>query len=185
MLILINKGDREAFNEIYQRYWLNLLQIAVRKVSVQEEAEDIIQDLFVSIWIKRHSLHIHTTLKAYLFSALKYKIINLYESKCVRKNYSSYVSANCKRHDNTTEEMVVYNEVQREFEIGLEKLSPKVKHVFLLSRNDNLSISEIAERLDISQQTVKNQISKALRMLKAHLIHGYIISAFIFTLVYN
>ncbi len=81
--------------------------------------------------------------------------------------------------------MVVYNEVQREFEIGLEKLSPKVKHVFLLSRNDNLSISEIAERLDISQQTVKNQISKALRMLKAHLIHGYIISAFIFTLVYN
>ncbi|HSI75481.1 MAG TPA: RNA polymerase sigma-70 factor [Lunatimonas sp.] len=180
MLILIREGDREAFNEIYQRYWLTLLQLAVRKVSVQEEAEDIIQDLFVSIWIKRHGLQIQTTLKGYLFSALKYKIINLYESNCVRKKYSCYVSANFKRHDNTTEEMVVCNEVQREFEIGLAKLSPKVKHVFLLSRNDNLSISEIAERLDISQQTVKNQISKALKMLKAHLIHGYVVLGLIF-----
>jgi len=180
LLILIRDGDREAFNEIYQRYWLTLFQKAVKKVTVPEEAEDIIQDLFVSIWIKRHSLQIHTTLKGYLFSALKYKIINLYESNCVRKNYSSYVITNCKWKNNTTEEMVVFNEVQREFENCLEKLSPKVKHVFLLSRNDNLSISEIAERLDISPQTVKNQISKALKMLKAHLIHGLVILAFIF-----
>ena len=179
-MVLIVEGDREAFNEIYQRYWLKLFQIAVRKVSVQEEAEDIIQDLFVSIWIKRQHLQIHTTLKGYLYSALKYKIINLYESHSVRKNYSAYISTNSKWQDNTTEEMVVCNEVQREFEICLEKLSPKVKLVFLLSRNDNLSISEIAEKLDISQQTVKNQISKALKMLKAHLIYGYMLFVIIF-----
>jgi RNA polymerase sigma-70 factor (family 1) len=167
-LILIREGDREAFNEIYHRYWLQLFQIAVSKVSVKEEAEDIIQDLFISIWVKRHSLQVHTTLKGYLFSALKYKIINLYELKSVRKNYFIHVSANGKRHDNPTEEKIKYDEVQREIEIGVEKLSPNVKHVFLLSRNDNLSISEIAERLELSPQTVKNQISKALKILNPH-----------------
>lgn len=174
LIILFKKGDREAFNCIYKRYWEKLFFCALKKLGEKEEAEDIIQDLFVSIWVKKEEFQINSSLKSYLFTALKYKIINHFESKKVRKKHLATLKNAFDELDFHTENSLQTAEVERRIEVGVNKLSPKVKLVYQLSRNENLSLDEIAEKLEVSKQTVKNQISKALKVLKAHLTHSWV-----------
>ncbi len=174
LLILLKKGDRDAFNCIYNRYWKGLFFCALKKLGEKEEAEDLIQDLFVSIWTKREDFEISSSLKAYLFTALKYKIINHFEFKKVRRKHLATLKDAFSELDNGTSNTLLAEEVEKRVEVGINKLSPKVKLVYQLSRDENLSLDEIAERLEVSKQTVKNQISKALKVLKAHLNHSYL-----------
>ncbi|GEO23044.1 DNA-directed RNA polymerase sigma-70 factor [Cyclobacterium qasimii] len=146
---------------------------AIKKLGEKEEAEDLIQDLFVSIWMKRNDFEIKSSLKAYLFTALKYKIINHFEHKTVRRKHLESLKDELEALEDATSNALVAEEVEKSIEIGVNKLSPKVKLVYQLSREENLSLDEIAEKLAVSKQTVKNQISKALKILKAHLNHGY------------
>lgn len=166
---LLNKGDREAFNEIYNRYWEYLYRFAVKKVGDKSQAEDLIQDLFVSIWEKRDTLLVNASLRGYLFSALKFKIINFYESSKVKQKHIDSLKTLLASFDHTTGNTIICNDIENHLEIGLNKLSPKVRLVFQLSRYENLSQDEIAKKLDISKQTVKNQMSKALKVLREHL----------------
>jgi RNA polymerase sigma-70 factor (ECF subfamily) len=182
-LVLFKKGDRYAFNCIYEKYWEGLFLCALKKLGEKEEAEDLIQDLFVSIWMKREDFEINSSLKAYLFIALKYKIINHFEFKRVRRKHMATLKEAFDELDNGTSNKILAAEVERRLEGGVNKLSPKVKLVYQLSREQNLSLDEIAEKLAVSKQTVKNQISKALKALKAHLNHGYFWIGF-FTSVY-
>ncbi|WP_143156077.1 RNA polymerase sigma factor [Cyclobacterium lianum] len=170
--MLLKKGDRDAFNCIYGRYWEELFFCALKKLGDKQEAEDIIQDLFVSIWMKRADFEITSSLRSYLFTALKYKIINCFESKKVRRNHLASLKHAFDELDCATENNLHIAEVEKRVEMGINKLSPKVKLVYQLSRNEHMSLDEIAEKLEVSKQTVKNQISKALKVIKAHLIHN-------------
>ena len=172
-MVLFKTGDRDAFNHIYERHWKELFLCALKKLGEKEEAEDLIQDLFVSIWLKRNDFEINSSLKAYLFTALKYKIINHFEYKTVRRKHLESLKVELKAFEDATSNALVAEEVEKSIEVGVNSLSPKVKLVYQLSREENLSLDEISEKLAVSKQTVKNQISKALKILKAHLNHGY------------
>lgn len=127
------------------------------------------QDLFASLWLKRETIEIRQTVTAYLFTAIKYKVINYIESHIVRENYLKVLKKTVEDYDNSTNEKIYSHDLQNCIDQGINTLSPKVKEVFELSRNENLSIKEIASKLNVSDQTVKNQISKALKTLKLHL----------------
>lgn len=127
------------------------------------------QDLFASLWLKRETIEIRQTVAAYLFTAIKYKVINYIESHIVRENYLKVLKKTVEDYDNSTNEKIYSHDLQNCIDQGINTLSPKVKEVFELSRNENLSIKEIASKLNVSDQTVKNQISKALKTLKLHL----------------
>ena len=165
----MRRGHREAFNEIYDRYWLKIFISAVRRVHSKDEAKDLVQDLFLTLWIKRDSLLITTSLSAYLFSAIKYKVINYIESNIVKANYLNSLDKALLDYDNSPNENIISRDLEQFLDVGINNLSPKVKEVFELSRKEHLSIREIAERLHVSDQTVKNQISKALKVLRVHL----------------
>ena len=184
-MALLKKGDRDAFNCIYEKYWEGLFLCALKKLDEKEEAEDLIQDLFVSIWMKREDYEINSSLKAYLFTALKYKIINHFEFKRVRRKHMATLKVAFDELDNGTSNKILADEVERRLEGGVNKLSPKVKLVYQLSREENLSLDEIAEKLTVSKQTVKNQISKALKVLKAHLNHGYFFDWVLYFYLFN
>jgi len=128
-----------------------------------------VQDLFASLWLKRETIEIRQTVAAYLFTAIKYKVINYIESHIVRENYLKVLKKTVEDYDNSTNEKIYSHDLQNCIDQGINTLSPKVKEVFELSRNENLSIKEIASKLNVSDQTVKNQISKALKTLKLHL----------------
>jgi RNA polymerase sigma-70 factor (family 1) len=166
---LIRAGRRDAFNEIYDRYWLKIFTAAVKRVRSRDDAKDLVQDLFFTLWTKRESLVVNTSLSAYLFTAIKYKVINYIESNIVKENYLRSLDAVLIDYDNSANEAIMSRDLEEFLDDRINDLSPKVKEVFQLSRNENLSIKEIAERLHLSDQTVKNQISKALKILRVHL----------------
>lgn len=172
LIALMKQGRREAFNEIYERYWRKLYVAAVKRLKSNDDAQDIVQDLFISFWSKRDTLVITTSLSSYLFTAVKYKVINYIQSNIVKRNYLNSLHDALGDFDDSTHETIYRNDLEVFIDLKVAHLSPKVKEVYELSRKENLSINEIAERLHTSDQTVKNQLSKALKTLKIHLANA-------------
>ncbi|CAN5525040.1 RNA polymerase sigma-70 factor [soil metagenome] len=182
LIDLIKKGNRKAFEEIYERYWFKLYKISIQRIKSTEDAKDLVQDLFISFWLKKEILEINTSFSSYLHTALKYKIINYIESNLVKSNYLSSLSKTFSNSEDHITEELYHKELQNILESGINNLSPKVKEVFELSRNEQMSISDIAKKYNVSQQTVKNQISKALKSLRVHVGNSSII-LFIFSIL--
>jgi RNA polymerase sigma-70 factor (family 1) len=135
----------------------------------RDDARDLVQDLFVSLWTNRESLVIRTSLSSYLYTAIKYRVINYIESNIVRGNYLKSLNSAVVDYDNSTTDTIISSDLQQFLDSQIDNLSPRVREVFELTRNENLSIRQVAERLNISDQTVKNQISKALKILRVHI----------------
>lgn len=172
LIVLMKQGAREAFDEIYERYWLRLYIAAAKRLKSKDDARDIVQDLFISFWVKRDTLVINSSLSSYLHAAIKYKVINQIQSNIVKRNYLVSVHETIPDYDNSTDETILKNDLEVFINSKVARLSPKVKKVFELSRKDNLSINEIAQKLRTSDQTVKNQLSKALKTLRIHLANA-------------
>lgn len=134
-----------------------------------DDAKDLVQDVFVSLWVKRETLVVSTSLSGYLFAAIRYKIVNYIEANIVREDYLDLLGKAASEYDNTTREQIAVYDMETRLQEGIRRLSPKTREVFELSRRDELSISEIADKLHLSHQTVKNQITTALKSLRVHI----------------
>lgn len=169
LLELIKNDDRDAFNELYDRYWLKLYKMACRKISSKDEAEDMVQDVFVGFWKKRKTLALQHSLSSYFGAAIRYRIINHIAANIVKRKYLQSLNQAEIDYDNLTCETINFNDTEKLINVGINKLPPQVRKVFELSRKENISINDIASKFEVSNQTVKNQISKAIKILKVHL----------------
>lgn len=170
LLKLLKQQELGAFEEIYLRYWKKLYSAAYKRLMSREIAEEIVQDIFTSLWINRHTANIDT-LSSYLTTAVKYKVINHLEREMSRKQYAEAQTESSLAVDNSTEETVLLNEFNSALEKEIQKLPPKRKQIFKMSRQDHLSIKEVATHLGISEKTAENQLGKALKVLKLNLKH--------------
>lgn len=169
LLELLQEGNISAFDEVYHRHWKSLYSGCYKRIQSRETAEEIVQDLFASLWINRHKIRV-ANLSAYLFAAVKYKVINHMAREVSRKRYvfdQTYAEAN----DNSTEESVFLNDFNQALEREIEKLPAKRQMIFRLHKNENLSLKQVALRMGISEKTVENQYGKALKVLKLNLKH--------------
>lgn len=164
--LLLFNGDEAAFEEIFNRYWLKLYISACKRIKSPEVAEEIVQDLFAMLWIKRESLQIHTSLAAYLFTSVRYIVINHLQKEIVRKNYKDSFITSEICYDYSTEETVLLNDLTRSIDKEVGCLPTKCRSVFELSRKENKTNREIAEFLGISEKTVEGHLTKAIRQLK-------------------
>jgi RNA polymerase sigma-70 factor (ECF subfamily) len=169
LIKLLQQQELGAFEEIYLRYWKKLYSAAYKRIQSRETAEEIVQDIFTSLWLNRHDISIEK-LSAYLFTAVKYKIINHLEKEISRRIYTK-AQADKFTIDNSTEETVLLNEFTQALEKEIEKLPPKRQKIFKMSRQEHLSIKQVASNLGISEKTAENQLGKALKVLKLNLKH--------------
>lgn len=158
-----------AFEEIYNRYWLKLYAAAYNRLKDREAAKEIIQDFFTSFWINRAQLKIHSSLQGYLFSSIKYSVLNYLRAESVRTAYNEILILANNNANNSTEEYLNYKELIESVGIGVNQLPPKCRSVFELSRNHYKTNKEIAKLLDISEKTVENHLTKALRYLRVNI----------------
>jgi RNA polymerase sigma-70 factor (family 1) len=170
---LVRNESAEAFEEIYNRYWQRLYSSAYKRVGSRVTAEEIVQDIFASFWANRKTLLIQS-LQGYLQAALKYKVINHYQKEAVRKRHAQQPAPHSSA--NATENAVFWNDLQRALVREVSNLPDKCQAVFRLSREENLTMKEVAMRLGISEKTVENHLSKALRILKVNLRHFLILA---------
>jgi RNA polymerase sigma-70 factor (family 1) len=167
---LLKQQELGAFEEIYMRYWKKLYSAAYKRVQSREVSEELVQDIFTALWMNRQTLAVEN-LSAYLYSAIKYKVINHLEKEMSRRLYTQAQLRSLALLDNTTEETVYLNELNLALEKEIQKLPPKRQQIFKLSRQGHLSIKQVASHLGISEKTAENQLGKALKVLKVNLKH--------------
>lgn len=168
LLRLIRNGDEQAFEFLYDTYATRLIAFAASKLNAPEEAKDIIHDLFVQLWQQRFDLSVTISLEAYLFSAVRYRMIDLIRKSAVKNKYLSILEK-LPTGASSSEQVVNRKELESILQESVNALTPRLKEVFQLSRNEHLTIREIAARLKISEQTVKNQLSSALSQIRSRL----------------
>lgn len=160
---LISLNNWDAFDEIYQRYWKKIYHAAFKILKNHENSSDVTQEVFVDLWSKRESKDI-TSFSSYLYGMIRHKVFkflrdgNISSKHLERINQITFV--------NQTEQIVNFEQAKAVYEQSVTALPCRCKEVFLLSREDHLSVKEIAARLGISPKTVENQITKALKHLR-------------------
>ncbi len=164
---LLKQDEEYAFREIYERYFDVLYVHACKKLENKEEARDVIQEVFVTIWDKRKSLSLTGSLSAYLFTAVRNRIINIYLRKRIESVYVESLQKSIEEGLCQTDHPVRANQLNSMIEMEIAALPAKMQEIFKLSRNEYFTHREIASELNLSEQTVRKQINNALRILKS------------------
>lgn len=169
LLLLTKEDNRSAFEEIYKRFYALLYIHALRKIGDSEIAQDIVQDIFVSLWKNRYILQLQSPLSAYLYSSIRYKVINVLSKQKHAQAYldslANYFEADRVEADHLIREKQLKSIIEKE----IHALPPAMRRIFILSRFEQLTHKEIAEKLDLSEQTVRTQVKNALRILRRRL----------------
>ena len=163
----MQRGDRQAFATLYDRYWDGLFRVAAQKLASAELAEEIVQDLFISLWQRRETLVI-VQVNRYLFSALKFLVIDHIRTQQVHERFVDYYLAMTST-DTQPEDALALQDLTRSIEQGLQKLPEKTQQIFRFSRFEHLTIPEIAERLGVSEKVVQYHLGNALRAMRNYL----------------
>lgn len=164
----LRNGDREAFRKIFVDFWRRLYIHAHSKLDSKEDAEEIVQDIFTSLWVKREELLI-TNLSNYLHSAVKNKVLNCIRTRIVHQKYWDYYKRYVPYTQLTTEEDIYFMDLKAALDNSAQELSDKSRTIFFLSQIEGYSNHEIATRLNVSEKVVEYHITKSKKTLKNHL----------------
>jgi RNA polymerase sigma-70 factor (ECF subfamily) len=166
LAMLFQRQDRKAFEEIYRRYWHPLFLHAYHILDDEDEAQDIIQDLFIAFWNKSSAEPIHTSLKSYLYVMARNKVLNHIRKNKINANFIQLLSSKLTEKDFNTVQDIELKELTALIDREIDLLPPRMKQVFEMSRKEFLTHKEIAERLGTSEETVKKQITNSLKLLR-------------------
>jgi RNA polymerase sigma-70 factor (family 1) len=168
LVMKLSEGNKIAFGEIYDRYWYKLFCIAYHQTGTKEEAEELVHDLFESLWNRREQSHIKN-LSSYLVISMKNLITNFIKSKITWRKYKEHIILQ-KMHENAlTEDTAEFTDLSQALDSALKKLPEKTSKIFQLSRFENQSVKEIAKELNLSEKAVEYHITKSLKVLKDQL----------------
>lgn len=162
----LKRGSRKAFDDIYWLYSKRLFVYCLRFTKSAEDAEEIVQDVFVRLWMNRENIHQEETLRSLLFIIARHRLINVYRSTVNSPGYEDYVNYQEYLSINNTSAHIEYEEFVKGLKYALRKLPATQQKVIELSRIQGKSNKEVADELLLSEQTVKNQLSLGLKALR-------------------
>jgi RNA polymerase sigma-70 factor (family 1) len=165
LLALLRLDDRKAFEMLYNKYSPKIYHVAYNLFRDKAICEDLVQELFIDLWTKRNNLNI-SSLEWYLKVAIKNRVLMYIRTKKATLDLSAIAMLTEKY---TADSKLLQNDISTILENNVERLPEKCRQIFTLSRKEYLSNKEIASRLNISIKTVENQMTIALRYLRAGL----------------
>jgi len=166
LLSLLRQDDIRAFEEIYQRFWERLYVAANRVLEDEETSKDIVQEIFIDIWNRRATLQIQN-LNAFLYQAVKFQIAKQLRKRPLNPIHLEVIAE--LKSTQSADASLHFAELNEQIEQVITALPPRCQEIFRLSRFENLTNKEIAQRLNISLSTVENQIHIALKSLRSNL----------------
>ncbi|AYB32025.1 sigma-70 family RNA polymerase sigma factor [Chryseolinea soli] len=167
LLTLFINGHEQAFNTIYRRYAGKLYTYARKSISVKEDCEEIVQDIFESIWNRREKLTHLTALEAYLFGMVKYKVIRYFHHSLVKRKYEEHYKFFEAVYDSMDDVEKEPSIIQNIIDNGLSELPERCQQAIKLRLIENLSNADIAKRMNIKKTAVENYMVTALNHLRA------------------
>lgn len=171
-IVLLEKlkdNDEAAFTEIYNRYWDKLFVIAAHRLNSQAEAEEAVQEVFYNIWKRRADIQITSSLPAYLATSVKYEVLNSLARKKRFQRYEQHTVHTTAEADESAGEQLHFAQLQQQLQQTIKALPEQCRLVYRLSREAGYSRKEIASTLDISEKTVANHLTRALKSLRGSL----------------
>ena len=168
----IKKGDKRSLELIFRRLYPRLCTYAQKFIHDINDAEEIVQELFYTVWKHRDRLDENQSLQSYLFTAVKNRSLNLLESrksKSKRDELLWYLYSQQSTDNNNAHQALLASDLEESIVIAVEHLPKECKKIFELSRFEGLKYQEIAQRLNISLKTVETQMSRALFKLRVEL----------------
>lgn len=169
LLSKIRNGDVDAYKYLFSSYYKELYFFARKFLGNKEVAEEIVQDSFIVLWGNKNILKIEKSIKSYLYATVKNRSINYLKSKFNNIDFVSIDESVKESNFMQADKLLELSELDDLILKAVEMLPPRCKEIFHLSRNSEMTYQEIAETLDISKETVKSQISEALKKIKVYL----------------
>ncbi|MDB5156428.1 MAG: sigW 11 [Mucilaginibacter sp.] len=166
---LLKEDDHLAYNLIFERYAGVLVAHAYRVLANQDIANDVTQDVFLALWENRHHFKLTTSLTSYLFTAVRNRVINNIAHQKVIDKYADSIVNFMDNHYPAADEQLMAKELSELIDKEIATLPSKMRNVFLLNKNEELSYKEIGQKLNISDQTAKQQVYNALKYLRLKL----------------
>jgi RNA polymerase sigma factor (sigma-70 family) len=172
LVVLLKQGKPYAYNQLYEQYWKELYLIAYSRVGEEDTAKDLVQNLLIDIWKRREILDVRTNLEQFLFGALKLQILNHYRSESIKQKIMERALDRMRDLFASMDELAAYLDVEKVIEDEVLIMPHNMQQSFL-RRSDNRSVKEIANDLNLAEQTVSNNISEALKRLRKRLMAEY------------
>lgn len=175
LLQALQKGNEDAFEVLLNTYSKRLYYVAFQYLNNREETLEIVQEVFLKIWLNRENINPELPFIPYIIRIAKNLIINKAKKKLVENAYLSFLGYRGETSSFPTEDTVLFDEITEIVNQLIDTFPPKRKEIFTFSRQIGLTNREIAQKLQISESTVENQINKALKTLRSKLkAYGYL-----------
>jgi len=177
ILSSLKQGDMSAFDSIYKIYSSRLYSFVLRYIKQKEDAREIVQEVFIKIWESRSNIDLYSSFESFLFTITYNSAISLLRKRVSERKYLEHLKLRT-QIDQTPEitSEIEFQELNFKIELLLNQLTPRQKEIFQLSRVEGLTHGEIAKKLDISSNTVKNHMVAALSFLKSKLDNTQILN---------
>lgn len=160
------------FKEVYENHWLKLYLHLLKMVDDEDDAKDIVQEVFTNLWNNFDSVGINTSYSSYLYASVRNRAINYLAHKKVIVDYEKYQESQLQsQYSNSPDVFLIEKELAHQINSEIDSLPPKMAVIFRKSRLENKSYKEIAEELEIAENTVKKQVSRALRLMREKFLH--------------
>lgn len=178
----LRKRDKLVFDYVFNYYYSSLCAFSRQYIPDRQVVEDHVQDFFVSLWIDASRLQIKSSLKSYLFTSIKNKCLDYQKHQKVTEKYKTFVLFSTNDENNSTDQYFAETELRQIIQKSMDKLSPRCREIFEMSRFRSLSNQEISDQLSISKRTVELQISNSLKILRTELVE-FLPSLLVFWLI--
>ena len=166
---LVRKSDEQAFAEIYQRYWTIMYMHALKMLKDEEDARDVVQELFTTLWSRCQTITSSINLSGYLYTIVRNKVLDLIAQKKSRAGHLESLTLYLDEHHNEILEDLTEREMMQALDHEISRLPGKMKVIFQMRVKEHKTYKEIAEALEISDKTVKKQVSNAIKLIKPKL----------------
>ena len=186
--LIINKlkeGDVLSFDNIFKKHNKKVYYFALSYLKNKEEAEDVVQEVFMNLWKYRDQINEYYVFSKYLFKITYNETCKKFRKQASDKKHLGEVLQNFTLEDNSTNLDIEYNNLLETANLVIEKLPPRQKNIFLLNIKEELTNEQIAQQLNISKKTVENYLAKAKTSLKKSLSDGRILSILFFWLFFK
>lgn len=167
-ILRLTRGNKKGFDWIYEQYSVFLYSFVFGFLKSKEESEEVVQEVFIKLWQSRKQLNPDKSLKSFIFTLAKNMVLNKLKRKKIEEKHRDNIKNNSFKVANNIEESVNFKELTSIYNKAINNLPVKRRKIFLLNREEEMSYQEIATLLDISVNTVKDQITKALKEIRRH-----------------
>lgn len=169
LILLLKQSNKDAFTTLYNRYWKQVYNFSRLYLTSQSVAEEVVQEVFIKVWESRDFVREEDNFKGLLFIITRNLIFNLHR-KSVNEDFYRMTVLSAMEDSYDIEEEIETKNLSEYIDLLIAELPPRRREIFILSRKENKSYKEIALLLDISEKTVENQISEALKYLRKNII---------------